>query len=146
MRKIFHIIAVTLPLATASAAPAAPAAITISDAWMRALPASLPSGGYFTLHNNGSKPVTLTGAQSPACGMVMLHKSENQGGMSSMMDMAQVMIPAGSTVSFAPGGYHLMCMSPAASIKPGTQVPVTLLFADGAKVTAPFAVRNAAGK
>ena len=121
------------------------ALVSISDAWIRALPASVPSGGYFTLHNDGSKPITLTGAESPACGMLMLHKSENNGGMSGMMDMAQVAVPAGGEVRFAPGGYHLMCTE-AKALKPGTQVPVTLQFSDGAQMTAPFSVRNAAGK
>jgi copper(I)-binding protein len=128
------------------AAATATAPVTISDAWIRALPASVPSGGYFALRNGSDKSVTLTGADSPACGMLMLHKSQNTGGMSGMADMAQVVVPAGGEVRFAPGGYHLMCMDAKAVLKPGAKVPVTLQFADGAKVTSPFAVRNAAGK
>lgn len=131
-------------LMVAAATAAAP--VTVSDAWIRALPASVPSGGYFTLRNGGDKPVTLTGADSPACGMMMLHKSQNTGGMSGMMDIAQVDVPAGGKIRFAPGGYHLMCMDAKAVLKPGAPVPVTLQFADGAKVTASFAVRNTAGK
>jgi len=118
--------------------------ITVSDAWMRALPASVPSGGYFALRNGTAKPVTLTTAQSPACGMLMLHKSSGMAGMSSMDDVSDLVVPAGGTVKFSPGGYHLMCMQ--AKLKPGQPVPVTLNFQDGAKVTATFAVRNAAGK
>jgi copper(I)-binding protein len=132
---------VLMVTATAASAP-----VTISDAWIRALPASVPSGGYFTLRNGGDKSVTLTGADSPACGMLMLHRSQNSGGMSGMTDMAQVVVPAGGEVRFAPGGYHLMCMDAKAMLKPGAQIPVTLQFADGTKVTASFAVRNAAGK
>ena len=55
-------------------------------------------------------------------------------------------IPAGGSVAFAPNGYHLMCMSPTPEMKPGASVPVTLLFQGGEKLTANFAVRNAAGK
>ncbi|HUO01470.1 MAG TPA: copper chaperone PCu(A)C [Rhizomicrobium sp.] len=120
--------------------------LTISDAWIRALPASVPSGGYFTLHNGGANAVVLTGAESPACGMLMLHKSENKGGMEAMMDVSEVDVPGGGTVKFAPGGYHLMCMNATPAIKPGATIPVTLTFKDGAKRTAPFAVRNAVGK
>ncbi len=133
-------------LSGASAADSGPAGVSVRDGWMRALPSSVPSGGYFTLQNKGGKAVILTGANSPACGMLMLHKSEDKGGMSSMMDMAEVSVPAGGSVSFTPGGYHLMCMDTTPALKPGATVPVTLQFKSGEKLTVPFAVRNAAGK
>ena len=128
------------------ASPAKAADLTVSDAWMRALPASVPSGGYFTLHNGGGKAVTLTGASSPGCGMLMLHQSENMGGMMDMKDVASVNVPAGGTIKFSPGGYHLMCMDTTKAIQPGKTVPVTLEFGDGTKVVSNFAVRTAAGK
>lgn len=136
------LLALVLLVAATGAAQAD--SVTVSDAWIRALPPSVPSGGYFTLHNGTAKPVTLTTAQSPACGMLMLHKSNSMTGMSSMDDVSEVIVPAGGTVKFAPGGYHLMCTE--ATAKPGQKVPVTLNFRSGAKVTAIFAVRNAAGK
>jgi periplasmic copper chaperone A len=128
------------------ATPAFAAQVTVTNAWFRALPAKLPSGGYFTLHNGGAAPITLTGAESPACGMLMLHKSSDMNGMSSMSDVASVPVPAGGTLQFAPGGYHLMCMNPAPAMKPGASVSVTLDFADGTKATLLFAVKNAAGR
>lgn len=133
-------------LSGASAADSGPAGVSVRDGWMRALPSSVPSGGYFTLQNKSGKAVILTGANSPACGMLMLHKSEDKGGMSSMMDMAEVSVPAGGSVSFTPGSYHLMCMDTTPALKPGATVPVTLQFKSGKKLTVPFAVRNAAGK
>jgi copper(I)-binding protein len=141
-----HILAMVALLLTPFWAAAAELPLSVSGAWFRALPTGLPAGGYFTLHNNGASPVSLTGAESAACGMLMLHKSENSGGMSSMMHMESVDIPAGKAVSFAPGGYHLMCTDPAAAMKPGGKVKVTLEFSGGAKLDAEFAVRNAAGK
>jgi len=123
-----------------------PAAASVHDGWFRALPGGLPSGGYFTLHNDGTAALSLTGASSPACGMLMLHKSENTGGTSSMADVTSLDIPAGKSLSFAPGGYHLMCMQPGAAMKPGGTVKVTFTFAGGTTLDADFAVRNAAGK
>ncbi|HVW74077.1 MAG TPA: copper chaperone PCu(A)C [Rhizomicrobium sp.] len=120
--------------------------LTVSDAWIRALPSSVPSGGYFTLHNRGTKSVRLTGADSPACGMLMLHRSENMGGMGSMTDVTSVDVPADGTLRFAPGGYHLMCMDAKPAIRPGSKVPVTLSFAGGRHLTAMFLVRSATGK
>jgi copper(I)-binding protein len=118
----------------------------VSDAWIRAMPAGIPSGGYFTLRNNGAKEVVLTGAATPACGSLMLHKSENKGGMSSMHPVDEVGVPAGGSVAFAPGGYHLMCMQATSAITPGAKVPVILSFKDGGTLTVPFQVRSAAGK
>jgi copper(I)-binding protein len=120
--------------------------LALRDAWFRALPAGLPAGGYFTLRNNGSQRVVLTGAQSAACGMLMLHQSSTSGGTSSMAHVSSVDVPAGRSIAFAPNGYHLMCTGPKPEMKPGASVPVTLLFQSGEKLTANFAVRNAAGK
>ena len=120
--------------------------LAVADGWFRSLPASLPAGGYFTLRNGGKQKAVLTGAESPGCGMVMMHRSSGNGGTSSMEHVMSVDVPAGGSIAFAPIGYHLMCMEPRPVMKPGATVPVTLLFQGGGKVTANFAVRNAAGR
>ncbi|MGD0191374.1 MAG: copper chaperone PCu(A)C [Rhizomicrobium sp.] len=125
--------------------PAGAAQVTVSNAWFRSLPAHLPAGGYLTLNNSGPD-VQLTGARSPACGMLMLHKSTTSGGMAEMAMVPSVNIPHGGTVAFAPGGYHLMCTSPTAAMVPGGKVSVTLAFSDGSTSTVVFAVKNATGK
>ena len=129
-----------------AATPSSAAQVSVTGAWMRALPAKLPAGGYFTAHNSGKNEIALTGAQSNACGMLMLHRSADTNGMDQMSDVASVPIAAGGSVSFSPGGYHLMCMDPAPSLKPGATVPVTLQFSDGSTLQVPFAVKNARGK
>ena len=141
MRSLFILL---LSSAAALAAPAAP--LRIEAPWMRALPGTVPAGGYFVLHNDGKAQVTLTGAQSPACGMLMLHLSENNGGMSSMRHVDSIDVAPGGVLEFKQGSYHLMCMQPGPAIKPGASVPVTLSFKDGATVTADSPVRDATGK
>jgi copper(I)-binding protein len=136
-------IAALVLLILGSPAKAAP---TVSNGWIRLLPAGLPAAGYFDLHNGGDKAISLTGASSPACGMLMLHQSENVGGTMRMEDVASVEVAPGATLKFAPGGYHLMCIDPSPGLKPSGHAAVTLVFADGTKVTSDFAVRNAAGK
>ena len=98
------------------------------------------------MKNGGGAPVELVAAQSTGCGMLMLHRSVLSSGTSRMEDVKSVSVPAGGTVSFAPGGYHLMCMDPGAAMTPGKSVLVTLMFSDGSKVHTNFAVKNAAGK
>ena len=124
----------------------AAAQLTVSYPWFRALPGGLPAGGYFDLHNATAKAMTLKSASSPACGMLMLHKSDTMGGMASMSDVSQIDVPAGGMVSFSPGGYHLMCMSPTSAMTRGVKVTVTLQFADGTKLPVLFDVRGANGK
>jgi copper(I)-binding protein len=141
-----HIAAMAALAMVVSAALAEASEVKVSDAWLRALPAGLPAGGYFTLHNNEAKPLTLTGAKSKSCGMLMLHKSSDMSGMMHMEDVSKVDVPAHGTLKFAPGGYHLMCMEPSADIKPGRTVSITLIFSNGSSVTSPFAVRTASGQ
>jgi len=134
-----------LLIASALIQPAAAApTITVSDGWMRALPGGLPAGGYFTLHNPTAKTLTLQSASSPACGVLMLHKSDTMGGMATMANVDSIDVRPGGTLEFSPGGFHLMCMKP--MLKPGDKVSVTLHFAGGTNVRADFAVRGANGR
>ena len=134
-------------LALALAAPAfAGGGVTIAQPWMRFIIKARPAAGYFSLRNAGDKPVTLTGARSPACGMLMLHESKEENGVASMRPVASVVVPAGGTLDFAPGGYHLMCMQPLPALKVGASVMVTLTFAGGQTLSAPFPVKGPGGK
>jgi hypothetical protein len=128
----------------ASAAGAGP--VDVGDAWFRALPGHLPAGGYFTAVNSTRDAIAITGAQSDACGMLMLHQSQNKGGMSGMDMLDKVTIPAGGTVKFAPGGYHLMCTDPTPKLKIGARVPVVLDLSNGVRIAVSFTVRDARGK
>ncbi len=117
--------------------------LTITSPWMRYLLPTLPAAGYLTVHNNSAAPEILTGASSPACGMLMLHESENNSGMAMMMDVPTITIPPGGSVSFAPGGYHLMCMTP--RMKLGDKINVTLNFQSGARASTTVLVYGATG-
>ena len=130
----------------AAFSPAWAAPVEVSDGWFRALPGKLPAGGYFTATNGTGHELSITGASSDACGMLMLHQSSNKGGMSGMDMLDKVSVPAGGTVRFAPGGYHLMCDNPTAKMKVGSRVGVLLKLSDGSSVAAGFDVKGATGK
>lgn len=129
-------------LAMTAAAQAAP--FDVSDAWFRSLPGGVPAGGYFTAQNNSGHEVAITGVQSEACGMLMMHQSSNKGGMTGMDMVDKVTVPPGGIVKFAPGGYHLMCEQP--KLKIGTKAPVSISLSNGSTVVVAFQVKNAAGK
>jgi copper(I)-binding protein len=104
---------------------------------------SRPAAGYFTLDNHASTPLVLSGASAPDCQSLMLHRSSTEGSMASMAMVASVPVPPHGSVRFAPGGYHLMCMQPSGTLltDEGTET-VTLHFAGGASISAPFAIRG----
>src|SRR5579875_1162098 len=87
-----------------AAAPAAAAepGIAIENPWFRFILPARPAGGYFTLANQGATPRVLVGAASPACGMLMLHRSLHEGGMDRMAMVQSVPVPAHGKVVFGP--------------------------------------------
>ncbi len=133
-------------LAFAHPAAAAESGLALSDGYVRMIIPSRPAAGYFTLTNNGDSDRVLVGAASPGCGSVMLHQSKSVNGVEQMVPVASVPVPAHQSISFAPGGFHLMCMMPAASMKPGGSVSMTLKFQDGGTLTGDFPVRSATGQ
>ncbi len=133
-----------LALALATPALAAPQGVTVEHPWMRLIIKARPAAGYFTLHNESDKPVTLTGAASSACGMAMLHQSKEVNGVEKMLPVKSVTVQPHGTLMFEPGSYHVMCMKPNMAI--GQSVPVTLKFAGGDSITAQFPVKGVGGK
>ena len=145
-RAIIGVWVLAAVIAFGSKAQAVADGLSVSDQWFRLIMPSLPAAGYFTLTNATAAPETLVGAASPACGTLMIHKSVSRNGEESMIMVPSVAIPAHGKVKFAPGGYHLMCMSPGPAMARGKSVPVTLRLANGEALSASFPVRNAIGK
>ncbi len=137
---------VSAGLMFAVATSAMAAGVTVEKPWMRFIIKARPAGGFFTLHNDTAKQIELSGASSTACGMVMLHQTKNVNGIERMLAVKSIAVPPHGTLSFHPGGYHLMCMKPKDTMVVGHDVPVTLKFADGNAVTAQFPVKGPGGK
>jgi len=141
--------AITLVLASLPQALAGQMTVdgfTITNAWFRAIMPGRPAGGYFTLRNDTDIPRKLVGAASNACGSASLHETREEGGVAKMVPVDQIDVPAHGSVTFAPGGYHVMCMKPSSAMKPGNTVPLTLKFADGADLTTDFTVKSVTGE
>ena len=119
-----------------------PTTVAVDDAWIRWLPASLPAGGYAIVHNAGLQPVVLLGVASPDYGQVSLHRSSIQQGNNVMQSVAQITIPARTTLNFATAGYHIMLRQPTRALQPGDHVPIAFRFADGSSMTVVFDVRG----
>lgn len=131
------------PSQEAIAAMPLASSVAIADCWIRLLPSPAPSAGYFKTTNQGDGSVTLTGAASARYGQVMLHQTTHTDGMSRMSSVEGVEIPAGQTLQFKPGSYHIMLEKPAGEIKIGDTVPMQFLFDSGQKAEAQCEVKPA---
>jgi copper(I)-binding protein len=132
-------------LLSTTAHPGQPAIdIQVTQAWIRWLPQNLPAGGYMTVINTGAAARVLIGATSPDYAEVSFHQTRDTNGTSTMVPVASIVIAPHATVSFSPGGYHMMLMRPAHSLHPGDRVTMSLRFADGQKLDVQLEVRAAA--
>ena len=140
-----------LVLALALSVSAAPALaqefkardITIDKAWSRATPKGADSAvGYFTVHNNGATPETLTGGSANFAG-VEIHEMTQENGVMKMARMKNGLnIPAHGTVKLAPGGYHLMFTHLTKPLAKGETVKATLDFEHAGAVAVDFPVEG----
>ncbi len=146
LRSAVWIVVIVAAILAISPGKAAETGLSLSGGWIRFVIPSTPAAGYFTLTNATDKPQILTSASSPACGTLMMHQSVRKDDREQMKMVASVTVPAHGALVFAPGGYHLMCMSPSKDVKVGAQVPVTLTFASGTSLTDNFPVRGVGGK
>jgi copper(I)-binding protein len=119
--------------------------LTVSDPWIRTVGGPAPAAGYFTLSNASGTPEILAGVSSPDCGKLTMHESRNVNGVESMVMVVQRPVPPHGRIVFAPGSFHLMCMSPSRAVRPGAQIPVVLRFADGRRLQVRFPVRPIGG-
>jgi periplasmic copper chaperone A len=130
-------------LSTFASAAGSEAGIQARDAWIRWLPANIPSGAYLTLINSGTAPQVLVSAASPDFAEVSFHQTRTVNGLSEMSAVSALTISPQSSLQFAPGGYHIMLMQPSRTLHPGDHVPITLRFADGKSLQVSFEVRSA---
>ncbi|MBD3737761.1 MULTISPECIES: copper chaperone PCu(A)C [Stutzerimonas] len=103
--------------------------ITIAQPWSRAMPPSAPTGAvYFQLQNQGQTDDRLVGAQTPRAERAELHMHKHEGDVMRMVKVDEVKVPAGGSVAFAPGGYHVMLFGLKQPLVAGERFPVTLKF------------------
>ena len=120
---------------------AAPPPLAVSNAWMRSVGPSAPAAAYFTLSNLSARSRVLVGVSSPDCGKLMMHQSREVSRVAVMTVVANRIVPSHSRIVFAPGGFHLMCVSPSKAVRPGAHILITLRFSDGQRLRVPFLVR-----
>ena len=83
--------------------------LRIENARVRALiPGQDKTVGYFEINNGTAADVSLIGAMSSIAEALEFHTTIRDGDMVRMRRLQQVVVPAGATIHFQPGGRHLM--------------------------------------
>lgn len=105
-------------------------ALTLSQPFTRAMAPHAPvGGGYVTITNTGNSDDRLISATSDAAAQTQIHEMTMQGDVMKMRELSDGLpIPAGQTVTLAPGGLHLMFMGVKTPFAEGQQIKVTLVF------------------
>lgn len=139
-----------LAAAAALLAPAAQAAtyrlgqMEAADPWSRPAAAGMNGAGFVALTNRGKAADRLMSVETTAAKKAEIHQSSMTNGVASMKRQdAGVALTPGQTVTFAPGGYHIMFLGLAKALKGGDKVPATLVFQSGTKMKVEFDVRGA---
>jgi copper(I)-binding protein len=113
-----------------ASSPSAAPTLTIGDPWVLVSGGvDQPAAGYLTITNTGATDDALRSVSCPGAAMIGLHKSSmDASGMMGMTPVDRIDIPAGGSVSLAPGGYHLMISGLKAPLKPGDRLELDLVF------------------
>ena len=95
--------------------------------------------GYVTLTNTGKVDDRLESVTSDISATSEIHETKMENGMMEMRELPKgLAIPAGATVAFKPGAYHIMFVGIKHAVKPGDRIHATLIFDKAGKVAVDF--------
>jgi copper(I)-binding protein len=119
----------------------------IEAAWIRlAPPGAHMLAGYMDIVNPESAAIEIVSASCSGFGSTGIHRTEMEDDVARMRPQDLVRVPAGATVSFAPGGLHLMLHDPQAKLEAGAMVSCTLDLKDGRQLSTLAELRSAVSR
>ncbi|MEL7543648.1 MAG: copper chaperone PCu(A)C [Pseudomonadota bacterium] len=138
--------AVTFATSAALASPVSAGSATkvgdlvIEQPWSRATPKAAKVGaGYLTITNNGAGADRLLAVSSPIAGVTEIHTMTVTDGIMKMRKLQDgIEIPAGESITLAPGGDHVMFMQLKTPIRKDDKIAATLTFEKAGTVNVTF--------
>jgi copper(I)-binding protein len=124
----------------AQAAPVTPA-VSVTEAWARASAGAATTGAAYVTLVGGAQADSLVAVSTPIAATAEVHETTSDNGVSRMRPVPAVAIPPGRTVTFAPGGFHIMLTGLRQTLTAGESFPLTLTFAHAAPVTVTVQIR-----
>lgn len=114
-----------------------PAGPTVANAVYRApLVDGAPGVAYFSIMSAAND--RIVGISSPEAQSVEIHESSAHDGVSTMHKRDTIELPAGKTVTFGPGGLHVMVIAPA-PLPANATFPIQITLESGRVETISFA-------
>jgi len=122
-------------------------ALKIGHPWARATPkGAAVGGGYITITNTGSAPDRLVGGGTAIAGRFEVHEMSMDNGVMKMRMLPKGLdIKPGETVTFKPGGFHIMFTGLKRQLVQGERFKATLQFEKAGTVEVDFAIEGIGG-
>ena len=140
-RRISFAFAVLLGIAACDASEP----IAVTHAWVRLpAPGLSVAAGYFDIVNRSATPIALIGATSDAARSIEMHAESHDGDVMQMRQLDSVALAPEQTVSFRPGGTHLMLIGYTGETSDA--IAISLRFSDGSQQKVSFEVRTLTGE
>lgn len=95
-----------------------------------------PGAAYFMLDNSRGATAVLAAISIEGAGKADMHQTADD----KMTSVDRVEIAPGTSITFEPGGLHVMVFDIQDKLRPGGTTQMTLTFADGDKLTAPVKI------
>ncbi len=134
---LFLLVASVSTLATAASE------LSIENGWVRLVPpVSENTAAYFELKNNSKRDRVLVKVSTEAAKFTEMHIVTGAHGMTAMKPVEAFSVHPGRSLSFEPGGRHVMLIGLVSPLKEGAKVTLHLEFADGEKMDVPLTVKR----
>ncbi len=118
------------------------AGVAVTDA--RMVPNAVegnPAAVYFDLSYEGDRATALSRVDVKGAKSAMVHKYGDWNGEKRMVEAGRLPLRKGDTLTFEPGGLHVMAMEPSADLKAGGSTEMTLHFSGGKEVVVPVTIQ-----
>jgi copper(I)-binding protein len=115
--------------------------VMVEQAWARASAGNAATGAAYVTVMGGSEPDRLVGVSTPVAATAEVHESFTENGVMKMRAVTALPIPAGKSVTFSPGGYHVMLTGLKRSLVAGESFPLTFRFEHEQPVTVNVPIR-----
>lgn len=129
-KRIFVLLVVLL----FSAACAPKTGIEVRDAWMNPASQGATGGVYLTIHNYDKTDDVLVGVSAEVSQAAEIHESKLENDVMRMRMVKSAVLPAGKSVEFAPGGWHIMLVNLARPLADGDTIEIALHFQQHADI------------
>ncbi|TNE35636.1 MAG: copper chaperone PCu(A)C [Alphaproteobacteria bacterium] len=105
-----------------------PAKVSVTDSWTKEADEGARGVAYVTLVNEGTEPDRLLSVAAQGIQMAEVHNHIKDEGVMRMISVPSLEVPGSGTLTFQPGGLHIMLMGLERPIVAGETLHMTLKF------------------